>query len=148
MKSLFCSHTPSEEDIKEVANELGIFRNVHLTACDFYDVNFILNGTTNYILVEGMGNGSRRLSNALEDAVIRCCEIAKAYNLFSADKLLLHIECKSEKPLLVEEIENVNTFMDMFEKAVRHTIDMVVDNENAKDDTVIVRILATNLALL
>ena len=94
-----------------------------------------------------MGNGSRRLSNALEDAVIRCCEIAKAYNLFSADKLLLHIECKSEKPLLVEEIENVNTFMAMFEKAVRHTIDMVVDND-VKDDTVIVRILATNLALL
>ncbi len=31
----------------------------------------------------------------------------------------------------------------MFEKVVRQTIDMVVDDENAKDDTVIVRILAT-----
>ena len=70
MKNLFCSHTPSEEDIKEVANELGLFRNYHLTACDFGDVKFILNGATNYILVEGMGNGSRRLSNALEDAVM------------------------------------------------------------------------------
>ena len=92
MKNLFCSHTPSEEDIMEVANELGLFRNVHLTACDFYDVKFILNGAINYILVEGMGNDSRHLSNALEDAVIQCCGIAKAYNLLSADKLLLHIE--------------------------------------------------------
>lgn len=148
MKKLFCSHTPSEEDIKEVANELGLFRNHHLTACDFYDVKFILNGATNYILVEGMGNGSGRLSNALEDAVIRCCGIAKAYNLFGADKLLLHIEYKSEKPLLVEELDDANTFVDMFEKMVRFTLDMVVDNENAKDDTVIVRILATNLALI
>lgn len=103
MKNLFCSHTPSKEYIKEVANELGFFRNVHLTACDFYDVKFILNGATNYIIVEGMGNGPRRLSNALEDAVIQCSGIAKAYNLFSADKLLLHIEYNSEKPLLVEE---------------------------------------------
>ena len=92
MKNLFCSHTPSEENIKEVANELGLFQNVHLLACDINDVKVILNGATNYILVEGMGNGSGRLSNALEDAVIQCCGIAKGFNLFSADKLLLHIE--------------------------------------------------------
>ena len=81
MKNLFCSHTPSEENIKEVANELGLFQNVHLLACDINDVKVILNGATNYILVEGMGNGSGRLSNALEDAVIQCCGIAKAYIL-------------------------------------------------------------------
>ena len=104
MKNLFCSHTPSEENIKEVANELGLFQNVHLLACDINDVKVILNGATNYILVEGMGNGSGRLSNALEDAVIQCCGIAKGYNLFSADKLLLHIECNSVKPLLAEEL--------------------------------------------
>ena len=115
MKNLFCSHTPSEENIKEVANELGLFQNVHLLACDINDVKVILNGATNYILVEGMGNGSGRLSNALEDAVIQCCGIAKGYNLFSADKLLLHIECNSVKPLLAEELEDVHTFMDMFE---------------------------------
>lgn len=94
-----------------------------------------------------MGNGSGRLSNALEDAVIQCCGIAKAYKLFSADKLLLHIEYKSEKPLLVEELEEVHTFLDMFEKDVHLITDMVVDNENARGDTIIVRLLATNLAL-
>lgn len=147
MKDLFCNHTPSEEDIKETANELGLFRYVHLLACDVNDVKVILKGATNYILIEGVGNGSGRLSNALEDAVIRSCGIVKAYNLFSADKLLLHIEYNSEKPLLVEELEEVHTFMDLFEKEVHLITDMVVDNENAKDDTVIVRILATNLAL-
>ena len=50
MKNLFCSHTPSEENIKEVANELGLFQNVHLLACDINDVKVILNGATNYIL--------------------------------------------------------------------------------------------------
>ncbi len=147
MNNQFCNHTPTEEDIKEVANKLGVLRNVHLLACDINDVKVILNGATNYILVEGRGNGSGRLSNALEDAVIQCCGIAKGVNLFSADKLLLHIEYNSEKPLLAEELEDVHTFMDMFEKEVHLITDMVVDNENAKDDTVIVRILATNLAL-
>jgi len=37
--------------------------------------------------------------------------------------------------------------MDMFEKEVHLITDMVVDNENVKGDTIIVRILATNLAL-
>ena len=72
MKNLFCNHTPIEENIKEVANELGLLHNVHLLACDINDVKVILNGATNYILVEGMGNGSGRLSNELEDAVIQC----------------------------------------------------------------------------
>lgn len=147
MNNQFCNHTPTEEDIKEVANELGLLHNVHLLACDINDVKVILNGATNYILVEGMGNGSGRLSNELEDAVIQCCGIAKGFNLFSADKLLLHIEYNSEKPLLAEELEDVHTFMDMFEKEVHLITDMVVDNENVKGDTIIVRILATNLAL-
>ncbi|MDD3387494.1 MAG: hypothetical protein PHU58_03390 [Prevotella sp.] len=147
MKNQFCNNTPNEEDIKEAANKLGIFRYVHLLTCDIYDVKVILNGATNYILVEGMGNGSGRLSNALEDAVIQCCRTAKAYKLFSADKLLLHIEYNSDKPLLVEELEEVHTFMDMFEKEVHLITDMAVDNETVKDDAVIVRILATNLAL-
>lgn len=94
-----------------------------------------------------MGYGSGRLSNALEDAVIQCCGITKGGNLFSADKLLLHIEYNSEKPLLAEKLEDVHTFMDMFEKEVHLITDMVVDNENVKGDTIIVRILATNLAL-
>lgn len=145
MKNLFCNHTPTEEDIKEVANELGLLQNVHLLACDINDVKVILDGATNYILVEGMGNGSGRLSNALEDAVIQCCRTAKSYKLFSANKLLLHIEYNSDKPLLVEELEEVHTFMDMFEKEIHLITDMAVDNENANGDTIIVRILASNL---
>lgn len=37
--------------------------------------------------------------------------------------------------------------MDMFEKEIHLITDMVVDNENLKGDTLIVRLLATNLAL-
>lgn len=48
---------------------------------------------------------------------------------------------------MAEELEDVQTFMDMFEKEVHLITDMVVDNENVKGDTIIVRILATNLAL-
>lgn len=48
---------------------------------------------------------------------------------------------------MAEELEDVHTFMDMFEKEVHLITDMVVDNENVKGDTIIVRILATNLAL-
>ena len=93
MKNHFYHHAPTEEDIKEVADELGLFRNVyHLLACDINDVKVIMSGAANFILVEGIGNGSGHLSNALKDAVIQCCGIAKAYNLFSADKLLLRIE--------------------------------------------------------
>lgn len=118
-----------------------------MLACDINDVKVILNGSTNYILVEGIGNGSGRLSNAIEDTVIQCCGIAKSYELFSDDKLLLDIEYNSGKPLLAEELENVHTFMDMFEKEVHLITDMAVNNENVKGGTLIVRLLATNLAL-
>ena len=148
MKNHFYHHTPTEVDIKEVADELGLFRNVyHLLACDINDVKVIMSGAANFILVEGIGNGSGRLSNAIEDAVIRCCGTAKPYNLFSADKLLLHIEYNSEKPLLTEELEDVHTFVDMFEKEIHLVTGMAIDNEKVKGDTIIVRILATNLAL-
>lgn len=148
MKNHFYHHAPTEEDIKEVADGLGLFRNIHhLLACDINDVKVIMSGAVNFILIEGIGNGSGRLSNAIEDAVIRCCGIAKPYNLFSAEKLLLHIEYNSEKPLLVEELAEVNTFVDMFEKDVHLITDMAIDNENVKGDTIIVRILGTNLAI-
>lgn len=107
----------------------------------------MMSSAANFILVEGIGNGSGRLSNAIEDAVIRCCGTAKPYNLFSGDKLLLHIEYNSEEPLLVNELEEVHTFMDMLEKEVHLITDMAIDNENVKGDTISVRILATNLAL-
>lgn len=150
MKNHFYHHTPTEEDIKEVADELGLFRNAHhLLACDINDVKVMMSSAANFILVEGIGNGSGsgRLSNAIEDAVIRCCGTAKPYNLFSADKLLLHIEYNSEKPLFVEELAEVNTFVDMFEKEIHLVTGMAIDNENVKGDTIIVRILATNLTL-
>lgn len=39
MKNHFYHHAPKEEDIKEVADELGLFRNVHhLLARDINDV--------------------------------------------------------------------------------------------------------------
>ena len=148
MKNHFYHHAPTDEDIKEVADKLGIFRNGHhLLACDINDVKVMMRSAANFILVEGIGNGSGRLSNAIEDAVIRCCGTAKPYTLFSADKLLLHIEYNSEKPLLVEELAEVNTFVDMFEKEVLLITDMAIDNENVKGETIIVRILATNLAI-
>ena len=145
MKNHFYHHAPTEEDIKKVADELGLFRNGHhLLACDINNVKVMMRSVANFILVEGIGNGS---GNAIEDAVIRCCGTAKPYTLFSADKLLLHIEYNSEKPLLVEELAEVNTFVDMFEKEVLLITDMAIDNENVKGDTIIVRILATNLAI-
>lgn len=35
----------------------------------------MMRSAANFILVEGIGNGSGRLSNAIEDAEIRCCGI-------------------------------------------------------------------------
>lgn len=147
MKNQFCNHTPIGENIKEVTNELGLLQNVHLLACDINDVKVILNGATNNMLVESLGNGSGRLSKALKDAVTHCCKIAKGYDSFSANKLLLQVKYNSDKPLLVEELEEVHAFMDMFEKEVHLITNMAVDNETVKDDAVIVRFLATNLAL-
>lgn len=148
MKNHFYHHVPTEEDIKEVADELGLFRNGHhLLACDINNVKVMMRSAANFILVEGIGNDSGRLSNAIEDTEIRCCGTAKPYTLFSTDKLLLHIEYNSEKPLLVDELAEVNTFVDMFEKEVLLITDMAIDNENVKGETIIVRILATNLAI-
>ena len=69
--------------MKKLSNELGLLHNVHLLACDINDVKVILDGAPNFILVEGIGNGSGRLSNAIEDAVIRCCGTAKLRAVYS-----------------------------------------------------------------
>lgn len=53
MKNHFYHHAPTEEDIKEVADELGLFRNGHhLLACDINDVKIMMRSAANFILVE------------------------------------------------------------------------------------------------
>ena len=59
----------------------------------------------------------------------------------------------SSKTSVILEIKYMNTsstksmmnIMDMFEKEIHLITDMAVDNENANGDTIIVRILASNL---
>lgn len=56
MKNHFYHHAPTEEDIKEVADEVGLFRNGHhLLACDINDVKVMMRSAANFILVEGIG---------------------------------------------------------------------------------------------
>lgn len=148
MKNQFCNHTPIGENIKEVTNELRLLQNVHLLACDINDVKVILDGATNNMLVESFGNGSGRLSKALKDAVTHCCKIAKGYDSFSANKLLLQVKYNSLSPLLDKEVKEIRTFMDMFEKKDRFFTSVSIDYKNRMNgNTIIIRILASNLTL-
>lgn len=147
MRTLFCNHTPTEDSIKEMAHDLGVFWNVDVLACDMNDVKAIMTDASNYVCVEGVGVGARRLPNALEDAVARCSEVAWAYHLFSAHHVLLRVEYNDEKPLLMEEQTRLHAFLSKFGDEAHLIVSLMADNEGVREDRLCVRILAADLAL-
>ena len=102
MKNHFYHHAPTEEDIKEVADELGLFRNVHhLLACDINDVKVIMSGAANFILVEGIGNGSERLSNLRNEDMLSIADVLVAFGDGESHGTKHMIEISQEKGIPV-----------------------------------------------
>ena len=106
---------PTEDNIKETG-ELFFLRNA-VIALDGNDVKDVMAGADNAIVLTGRATGSNRLADAIEDTVLHTCSVAKGYDLFSADKVLLYMVCPKSQPMLMSENEATSTFVEMFPHA-------------------------------
>lgn len=111
MKNLFLEN-PNDEDIK-VIGDIFYLRDA-IIPIDTSDIKEVLEGADNAIVLHGKATGYNRCADAIEDTVLHICTIAKDYDLFSATNVIIFISSPKEAPMLMSEIEAINTFVQMF----------------------------------
>ena len=111
MKNRFIQN-PTEECIKEIGGEFSL--QDAIIALDANDVEQIMAGSDNSVILYGKATGTNRCADAIEDAVLHCCSVAENYDLFTADKVLVQFDCPKSVPMLMSETESISTFMEMF----------------------------------
>ena len=111
MKNLFFEN-PNDEDIKEIG-DIFYLRDA-IIPIDTSDIKEVLEGADNAIVLHGKATGRNRCADAIEDAVLHICFVAKGYDLFSASSVVIYITSTKQEPMLMSEIEAINTFVQMF----------------------------------
>ena len=111
MKNLFFEN-PNDEDIKEIG-DLFYLRDA-IIPIDTSDIKEVLEGADNAIVLHGKATGRNRCADAIEDAVLHTCAIAKGYDLFSASSVVIYISSPKQEPMLMSENEAINTFVQLF----------------------------------
>ena len=116
MKNLFFEN-PNDEDIKEIG-DLFYLRDA-IIPIDTSDIKEVLEGADNAIVLHGKATGRNRCADAIEDAVLHTCAIAKGYDLFSASSVVIYISSPKQEPMLMSENEAINTFVQLFSPATQ-----------------------------
>ncbi|MDH8701862.1 cell division protein FtsZ [Dysgonomonadaceae bacterium PH5-43] len=106
---------------------------------DFADVNTILRDGGVAIMSSGFGEGENRITKAFESALNS--PLLNSNDIFEAKKILFNVYFSEEKPLMMEEMNEVNDFMAKFSKKMEVIWGAAVDNK-LKGETK-VTILAT-----
>ena len=125
VRSLYCLITPIDPRV----------------CMDFNDVNYTLRKGGNAFIVSGFGSDERRVTKALENALES--PLLKDCDSFSFKKILmiLYYNRDSESPLLMEEMNQVQEFMENFD----HEVDVIwaPAHDSTLKDQIKVTILAT-----
>lgn len=116
MKNLFFEN-PNDEDIKEIG-EIFYLRDA-IIPIDTSDIKEVLEGADNAIVLHGKAAGRNRCADAIEDAVLHTCFVAKGYDLFSASSVVISISSPKQEPMLMSENEAINTFIQLFSPATQ-----------------------------
>ena len=116
MKNLFLEN-PNDEDIKEIG-DIFYLRDA-IIPIDTSDIKEVLEGADNAIVLHGKATGRNRCADAIEDAVLHTCAIAKDYDLFSASSVVIYITSPKQEPMLMSENEAINTFVQLFSPATQ-----------------------------
>ena len=111
MKNLFFEN-PNDEDIKEIG-DIFYLRDA-IIPIDSSDIKEVLEGADNTIVLHGKATGSNRCADAIEDAVLNTCFVAKGYDLFSASNVVIYFSSPKQEPMLMSENEAINTFVQLF----------------------------------
>ena len=124
-----------------VSSLCGLITIVAKTCMDFNDVNYTLRKSGSAIIILGYGSGERRvikaIENALESPLLKDCDV------FGSQKILMefYYNPHSESPLLMEEMNEVQEFMENFDEEV--DVMWALAHDNKLEDQVKVTILAT-----
>ena len=116
MKNLFFEN-PNDEDIKEIGEIFYLLDAI--IPIDTSDIKEVLEGADNAIVLHGKATGRNRCADAIEDAVLHTCAIAKGYDLFSASSVVIYITSPKQEPMLMSENEAINTFVQLFSPATQ-----------------------------
>lgn len=140
MRNIFYSH-PTNDIIVDVEQMYNIHDGVIYVGIE--DVDKVVSGAKNVIVLYGKGAGNNRISNALEDAVLHTCTVADGYDLFTAEKIIIKISYPSSYPLMIAEMSEVSQFAEMFTPNINF-IWGISETQSSSSD-IDVQIIASNL---
>lgn len=130
--------TTATKSIAEIITMEGIIN------LDFRDVSKILKDGGVAIMSYGIGSGEKRLENAIENALHS--PLLNDNDIYNSKKILFNIYQSIEKPLIVEELEELDKFMDKFETSDIEVIWGLAEDDNLKDE-VKITVLATGFGM-
>ena len=140
MRNKFYTH-PSDDIIVDVDHMYNIRNGIINVGVE--DVHAVVSGAENVIVLTGKGTGSNRVSNAIEDAVLHISSVAKGYNLYSADNIIVKFTYPQEDPLTLSVTEGILQFTEMFKETTSFL--WGVSKAESESIDVIVEIIASNL---
>ena len=126
MKNLFFEN-PNDEDIKEIG-DIFYLRDA-IIPIDTSDIKEVLEGADNAIVLHGKATGRNRCADAIEDAVLHTCFVAKGYDFFSASNVVIYFSSPKQEPMLMSENEAINTFVQIFKPATQWRWGLEESNE-------------------
>ena len=85
-----------------------------------YPVNkkIVTDNSTKFIKIKGIGSGTNRLGNALNDAINKFDSQQENLDLYSAKMVSINISNNSSKALLLYEIDSIIGFASLFGESV------------------------------
>ncbi|MBR4846567.1 MAG: cell division protein FtsZ, partial [Bacteroidaceae bacterium] len=130
--------TVATRSIAEIITVEGIMN------LDFRDVSKILKDGGVAIMACGKGAGEKRLDAAIRDALNS--PLLNDNDIYNSRKILFNIYQSQKKPLIVEEFEELNRFMEKFESNDIEVIWGVADDDTLEED-VKITILASGFGM-
>jgi len=106
---------------------------------DFADVNTVMKDGGVAIMSTGMGDGERRLADALDNALNS--PLLNNNDVFNAKKVLFNISCSHDGELMMHEMNQIQSFMSKFKSGMEVIWGIYFDDE--LDKQLKVTLLAT-----
>jgi cell division GTPase FtsZ len=140
MRNRFYTH-PTDDIIVEVEHMFNVCNGIVNVGVE--DLHQVISGSENTIILVGIGMGSNRISNAIEDAIMHTCSVASDYNLFSAEKVILKLIYPQNNPLMIVETDSITQFAEMFPSSTSFI--WGISENNSENSEVQALIIASNV---
>jgi len=137
-------NNPTDEVVVEVDKMFSIGDGIISVGIE--ELKEAISGVENVLLLSGRGSGQNRVSDSIEDAVLHTCATAPGYNMFSAEKVVVQLTYSTQHELMMDEIEGLTQFADMFPSSTRFLWG-ISKSKSMTNPGVIARIVAANIKL-